>query len=155
MKVLIVGPFPPVINGVTVCNDYLKKKLGEKYLVETINTDSGIISTNQGDSLSFKKVFSFIQIYFLLFKVIKANVVYFTPGQTFWGLSKYLPFSLLCICFRKKYILHLHGGYTAKAYGNLRGIKKNISMDYTRGVASYFCSEYKFMVGVHFQRKFI
>jgi glycosyltransferase involved in cell wall biosynthesis len=139
MKVLIVGPFPPVINGVTVCNDYLKKKLGEKYLVETINTDSGIISTNQGDSLSFKKVFSFIQIYFFLFKVFKTNVAYFTPGQTFWGLSKYLPFSLLCICLRKKYILHLHGGYTAKAYGNLQGIKKYIFKSIIINASSVIC----------------
>jgi len=139
MRVLIVGPFPPVINGVTICNEYLKKTFGSKYRIECINTDSGIISTKQGDSLSLKKVFRFISIYLSLYKILRTDVVYATPGQTFWGLVKYIPFSWLCILTGKKYILHFHGGYTAKAYTNLNGIKKTIFGSIIRKASSVIC----------------
>ena len=127
MKIVIIGPIPPPINGCSYANFILcnnLKKAGYKY--KTINTSTSVISSKQGNSFSFKKAFSFISIYFSIYKLIGAKKVYFTPGQTFFGIVKYAPFILLCILLRKPYVIHVHGNYLGKQYQLLSGMKKKI-----------------------------
>jgi glycosyltransferase involved in cell wall biosynthesis len=127
MRILMIGPFPPVINGVTVSNEFLYRELiskGEK--VSKINTETGAIASMQGDKISISKIYTFLYIYKYLYKVFGKDVVYMAIGQTFWGLVKYTPFICLCKLFGKPYILHIHGGYVCKAYEQMNPVKKRM-----------------------------
>jgi len=127
MKILMIGPFPPVINGVTVSNDFLYKSLlnqGDK--VRVINTETGKIASMQGDKISLLKIFTFLSIYKNIFRVVGKDVVYMTIGQTFWGLAKYSPFILFCKLLGISYVLHVHGGYVCHAYNKMPIYKKKI-----------------------------
>jgi glycosyltransferase involved in cell wall biosynthesis len=127
MKVLMIGPFPPVLNGVTVSNEYLKQRLEEKgWTVTKINTETGKIASLQGDKISLFKIITFLSIYKYLFQVMGKRVVYITPGQTFWGIVKYLPFIFVCKFLAISYVLHIHGGYISKAYFEMRPYKQFI-----------------------------
>lgn len=127
MKILIIGPIPPPVNGCSYANYILSKNLERNgFEYKTINTSTKTISSNQGDTFSFKKAFSFLKIYFSIYKIVITNIIYFTPGQTFFGLLKYAPFILFCILFRKPYVIHVHGNYLGTQFKDLKGIKKNI-----------------------------
>ncbi len=127
MKVLIVGPFPPPIDGCSYANKILQQNfVAENIEHDTINTNTSIISSKQGNKFSLKKSLSFIPVYFNSYKVFKSDVVYLTPGQTFFGILKYAPFILLCILFGKPYVIHVHGNYLGEQYRILIGIKKRI-----------------------------
>jgi len=126
-KILIIGPFPPIINGVTVSNDFLMRSLilqGKK--MSKINTETGSIASKQGDKISLMKIISFLTVYVYIYKIIGKNKVYMTPGQTFWGFAKYAPFVMFCKMLGIPYFIHIHGGYLCKSYLNLRGTKKKV-----------------------------
>ena len=126
-KILIIGPLPDPINGCSYANFILCKNLKKKgYEYDTINTSTNVLSSQQGKDFSFKKAFSFICIYSSLFKVFRSNLVYLTPGQTFYGILKYSPFILCCIFLRKPYVIHVHGNYLGKQYQELKGIRANV-----------------------------
>lgn len=127
MKVLIIGPFPPVVNGVTVSNEFLFRSLvANGSTVTRINTETGKIASLQGDKISLRKIFTFLSIYFEITKVFSKDVVYMTTGQTFWGVVKYLPFVIACKVLAIPYVLHVHGGYICNCYQQLRGLKKKV-----------------------------
>jgi len=127
MKVLIIGPFPEPINGCSYANKVLFDNLIHKGdSVKKINTSTQNLSSSQGTNFSILKALSFIKVYLEAYKVINSNVVYLTPGQTFFGVLKYAPFILLSILFKKPYVIHVHGNYLATEYQMLKGIKKRI-----------------------------
>ncbi len=124
MKVLLIGPLPAPIDGCSYANSILCKNLKKNGIsYRTINTNTKSVSSNQGSRFSLKKACRFISTYFHCHKMIQAKVVYFTPGQTFFGLVKYAPFILTCIAFRRPYIIHVHGNFLGKQYSLLKGIK--------------------------------
>jgi len=127
MKILMIGPFPPVVNGVTVSNDFLYHRLISKGKdVSIINTETGLIASKQGDKLSISKILAFLSIYVHIFELIGKSTVYMAIGQTFWGLAKYSPFILICKLLGIPYILHIHGGYVCKAYELMSAFKRKI-----------------------------
>ncbi len=127
MKVLMIGPFPPVVNGVTICNEYLFRSLTANGLnVSRINTETGKIASLQGDKISIRKILAFLTIYLEIFKTFSNDVMYLTTGQTFWGVVKYLPFVMVCRLARIPYVLHVHGAYMCIAYLKLTGSKKAV-----------------------------
>lgn len=127
MKVLIIGPFPLPIDGCSYANKILQQNFVAEHVAhDTVNTNTSVISSKQGNQFSFKKAFSFIPVYFGAFKIFSNDVVYLTPGQTFFGIVKYSPFILLCILSNKPYVIHVHGNYLGKQYQLLTGIKKKI-----------------------------
>lgn len=69
---------------------------------------------------------SFFKVYFKLFQLKQAKVVYFTPGQTFFGLLKYAPFIVFCQVYKIPYIIHVHGNFLGEQYRLLKGVKKQI-----------------------------
>ena len=127
MKILVIGPFPEPIFGVSLSNMVLTKGLIAKgFEVRTINTStSTTISSSHGD-WSFKKL-SFLKYYLQLFKVISSDVIYCTTGQTFFGILKYAPFLLLAKVLNRKTIVHVKGGYLKISYENMNNLKKTIS----------------------------
>jgi len=127
MKVLVIGPLVPPVDGCSFANEILIKNLSANGIQhEKINTNTPVISSNQGNRFSLVKAASFLKTYLSLPKVISADIAYFTPGQTFFGILKYAPFILFCIALNKPYVIHIHGNYLGKAYSRLKGLKKKI-----------------------------
>lgn len=123
--ILLIGPLPNPIDGCSFANFTLfnnLKRMG--FEIQSINTNTKVISSKQGNSFSINKVFLFFKSYFLIYKVLFAKKVYVTPGQTFYGLMKYSPFLILSWLLRKPYYIHLHGNYLGVEYLRLTGIKK-------------------------------
>jgi len=127
MKVLLIGPFPLPLDGCSFANEILYQNLDERnVLKDRINTNTAIVSSKQGYSFSLQKAFSFIRKYTHIYKVFNCDIVYVTPGQTFFGIMKYSPFLWLCQLLSKPYIIHVHGNYLGEEYKRLSGIKKNV-----------------------------
>lgn len=126
MNIGLIGPLPDPINGCSLANKVFLKHANQADLnVIAINTSVNQINGNQGE-FSWKKVFQFISVYFQIFRILRMDVVYMTPGQTFFGVLKYSPFILLCIFLKKSYVIHVHGNYLGTQYNLLQGYKKKI-----------------------------
>jgi glycosyltransferase involved in cell wall biosynthesis len=127
MRVLLIGPFPEPINGCSYANKILLKNLQLKNVrTRILNTNTNVLSSFQGSKFSFKKFLSFLHTYFYSGRIFFSDIIYLTPGQTFYGILKYSPFILLCLMFRKPYIVHLHGNYLGEEFQSLRGVNKRI-----------------------------
>ena len=127
MKVLIIGPLPNPINGCSLANEVLMANLKKNGVAcNAINTSTASVSSHQGKQFSFRKAIGFVSTYFELYKIFFSQIVYLTPGQTFFGILKYAPFILLCIISGKPYVIHIHGNYLGREYAKLQGIKASI-----------------------------
>jgi len=124
MKITLIGPLPKPINGVSICNELITNKL-EGFLVSYIDTANKSFQEKAG-SFNFQKVFAALKPYFKMSKISKADIVYMTIGQTFFGVLKYYPFFLFSKLFHKQIIVHIHGNYLGKQFSELKGIRRNI-----------------------------
>lgn len=125
--ILLIGPLPYPIDGCSFANQTLFDNLKRGgYKIDSINTNSNLISGNQGSNFSLKKVLLFFKSYFFIYKVFFASKVYVTPGQTFYGLMKYSPFLILSWLLGKPYFIHLHGNYLGFEFSRLTGIKRKL-----------------------------
>ncbi|MGK0457399.1 MAG: glycosyltransferase involved in cell wall biosynthesis [Polaribacter sp.] len=126
-KVLIIGPFPNPISGVSLANKVVKEVLdhSSEFQTDFINTSYPIFEDAVG-SFSFKKLLFFLNININIIKIFKNDIVYITPGQTFFGITKYAFFILLSSILKKELIIHVHGNYLGTQYQELKGIKKKI-----------------------------
>jgi glycosyltransferase involved in cell wall biosynthesis len=128
-KLLMIGPFPDPVHGMSIANQMLLNGLTEKgYKIDQINTAllTKIESTKDQKKLSLKKLFiASKHIIGELFKILSNDydIVYITPGHSFLGFIRYSPYMLLCIIKKTPYFLHSHGGqlgYTYKESGKLK-----------------------------------
>ncbi len=125
-KILMVGPFEKPITGVSVCNDLILKKLKEnKYNVTDINTSLDRFDENVG-KISIRKVFYYLRLYFLFYKVFNNKIIYITPGHTFLGIIKYSSFILMGRLLKKTIILHIHSDTLLNSYNESNRVKKII-----------------------------
>uniref|UniRef100_UPI004047A273 hypothetical protein n=1 Tax=Polaribacter sp. TaxID=1920175 RepID=UPI004047A273 len=124
-KILMIGPFPDPISGVSVSNKVVKNILKKQSEVSIINTSFPIFSDSIG-SFSFKKLFFFLKLNVFCYKVFKSDIIYTTPGQTFFGILKYTTFILLASLLKKELIIHVHGNYLGLQYKQLKGFKKKL-----------------------------
>ena len=127
MQILVIGPFPEPIFGVSLSNMVLTNGLIKKGLkVKTINTSSSNTFDSVQGEWNFRKL-SFLKHYLQLYKVLTSDVIYCTTGQTFFGILKYAPFVLLAKVLNRKSIVHVKGGYLKASYENMSYLKKKIS----------------------------
>jgi glycosyltransferase involved in cell wall biosynthesis len=125
-KILIIGPFPKPISGVSIANQTMANGLRKKnWKVDIINSEYSKEIGSKLGKISFHK-FYFIKAYFLVGKVFFSNIIYITIGQSFFGVLKYFPFVILAKFCRKKTVVHLHGNHLLNEYNLLKGIKKSI-----------------------------
>ncbi len=124
-KILLIGPLSPPINGVSICNDKITSLKEIGFQVAHINTANVNFSEQLG-VFSIKKTMVILKQYVYLYKIFGGNTIYITPGQTFFGVLKYLPFLLLSKILNKKIVLHIHGNYLKSEYENLQGLQKKI-----------------------------
>ncbi len=116
---LLIGPLPDPVTGVSLANKMLLdnvSKYDKEYLTDSIN-----MSYHQLENLgkfSLKKTLFYVGLYKSLSKIFKADIVYITPGQTFFGIIKYAPFVWLSKLLGKQLIAHIHGNHLHEAYAN-------------------------------------
>lgn len=126
-KILIIGPIPQPITGVSLANKTVLDNLNKKdcFNVDSINTSYNKFDENLG-VFSLSKFIFFLKLNFFAYKIFKANIIYITPGQTFFGILKYTVFILLSKILNKELITHIHGNYVGTEYSLLKGFKKNV-----------------------------
>jgi glycosyltransferase involved in cell wall biosynthesis len=126
-RIILIGPFPEPLSGVSIANQVVKEVLSEdtQFEVDSINTSYSRFDEQIG-KFSFKKAFFYLTLNFNIFKIFKNKIIYITPGQTFYGILKYGFFIILGAIFRKELIIHVHGNYLGKEYKSLNGIKRII-----------------------------
>ena len=127
MNIILIGPFPPPMTGVSIANKTVCEYLPDagNYSIKIIDTNISQLKEDIG-RFSLKKVFYFSKQYLLLYKILMADKVYMTIGQTFWGVMKYLPFFVMSKVFRREIITHIHGNYVWQEYNELKGLKRKI-----------------------------
>lgn len=127
MRVLLIGPLSPPIHGCSLANDVVAKYLKDENINhEIINTSVDSIASDQIGKFELKKIRNFMSVYLKIYRVLFADIIYTTPGQTFWGILKYAPFYILSILLKKKYIIHVHGNHLGNEYSSLKGGRKKI-----------------------------
>ena len=127
ISILLIGPFPEPLSGVSIANQVVNEVLSEdsQFEVDLINTSYSIFDEEIG-KFSFKKAFFYLTLNLNIFKIFKYKIIYITPGQTFYGILKYGFFIILGSVFRKELIIHVHGNHLGQEYKSLNGIKRNI-----------------------------
>ena len=105
-KFLIIGPFPKPISGVSLANKVVKEILDQSddFKTDFINTSYPIFEDSVG-SFSLKKLFFFLMLNLKALKMFKNDIIYLTPGQTFFGITKYAIFILLASVLNKELII--------------------------------------------------
>ncbi|CAL2061716.1 glycosyltransferase family 4 protein [Tenacibaculum sp. 190524A05c] len=126
-RVLLIGPLPDPISGVSLANKVVKEILerSDGYSVSFVNTSNPNFSEDLG-SFSIKKAWFYFSLNLHLYKVLSSNIIYITPGQTFFGIVKYSFFILLSSLLKKELIIHVHGNHLGDCYQDLKGKKKRL-----------------------------
>lgn len=126
-RVLIIGPFPEPTTGVSLANKVVGLNLDkvDQFKVSVINTSYNKFDENLG-AFSISKVLYFFKLNFYAYKIFNSNIVYLTPGQTFFGVVKYAFFIWITKILGKQLVVHIHGNHVGTAFSQLKGIKKYV-----------------------------
>lgn len=126
-SILIIGPFPKPTTGVSLANLVVKGILeeSEHFTPDILNTAYNKFDENIG-SFSLHKLFFYLSFNFKIYKVVTNNSIYFTPGQTFFGVAKYTAFIIFAWLLGKELIIHVHGNHLGTEYASLTGWKKKL-----------------------------
>lgn len=141
MRILMIGPFPTPVHGMSLANQMLFEGLNDHHSVEVINTitGKGIGNVSNMGRFSFLKAFSSTkQIAQGILKILfvrKADIVYITPAQSTVGYLKYTPFMWAARLRKIPCFTHIHGGYFRTMYDGLRGWKKRAVDNSLKGLA--------------------
>lgn len=123
-KVLLIGPLPEPTTGVSLANQVVSSVLkNEGYNVTEVNTSFSYLDEELG-VFSFKKLWHNLKYNTQAFKVFSNHIIYFTPGQTFFGVLKYAVFIVFAALSRKRIIIHIHGNHLGTAYHQMTGLKR-------------------------------
>lgn len=124
-SILIIGPLPPPIDGCSLANETLQRNLISAGIrVDTINTGRKIVSGRHGSKFSLQKAIDFLSNYRFLPKILTHDVIYLTPGQTFFGIAKYFPFIFFARTNSIPCVLHIHGNHLGAYFRSTKGIKR-------------------------------
>ena len=126
-RLLLVGPLPDPISGVSLANKVVKTILEEDpcFKVSSLNTSFPLLDENLG-TFSFRKFFFFVKLNLKCLRIIPHDIIYMTPGQTYLGILKYAPYIFIGWLLRKEMIIHVHGNYLGQQYHELTGLKKHL-----------------------------
>lgn len=126
-NILIIGPFPLPTTGVSLANEVVAKHLeySTEYNVVTLNTSFSSFDEKLG-TFSFKKLWFYLKLNLSVYKLFKAQIVYVTPGQTFFGVLKYSIFIIIASLLKTPIVQHIHGNYLGRQYELLTGLKRKI-----------------------------
>lgn len=132
-KILILGPFPGIIHGQSIANQMLYEGLKKDYKVDKINT----FKEKKLDDKSKQGKFiltKFLRIIKGIFDEViqifqqKYDIVYMTPGQSFLGFMRFVPYMLISIIVKTPYCIHIHGGHFRKMYNSQKEIRQKLML---------------------------
>ena len=118
-NILMIGPSKDVRGGIsTVINSYIHSEIANKYNV--------ILLSSNVDGSRFTKLFQFLKsifnfLWIMILKDIKIVHVHTASRASFYRKSIFVIFSKI---FRKKVILHIHGGEFSIFYHEESGLVK-------------------------------
>jgi glycosyltransferase involved in cell wall biosynthesis len=125
-KILIIGPMPEPITGLSISNKVVYKGLIRKgHKVDLIDTSLKKFEESVGN-FSLKKAIDFLKIYLKIYKVPFSDIVYISIGQSFLGIIKYSLFIFFSWITTKKIIIHLHGNVLGENYRSSGLVKKKL-----------------------------
>ena len=128
MNVLVIGPFPEPITGNSLANQIVFENLHKYYPninIDRINTSYSSLKEDLG-TFTLKKVIHYIKQYIGVVKILRCDKLYYTSGQTFFGVLKYLPYLLCAKLLSKEIIVHIHGNYLHKEYQRLKRLNRYV-----------------------------
>ncbi|QVY64753.1 glycosyltransferase family 4 protein [Polaribacter sp. Q13] len=124
-RILLVGPFPKPITGLSLANEVLYKGLKQNNKVDYIDMSYYRFEEVLGDFNFYKMIF-FLKLNFKIFKIYNYDSIYITIGQSFFGVIKYSLFFITAKIFGKKVVIHLHGNQLGEMYKSQSFLKKTI-----------------------------
>jgi len=115
-KTLIVGPLPPPYHGVAVMIKWLVEGLSKRNGFSSIHLNTQDPQKNEGfGKFNPRNSWFAIKSVFVLIRILlreEIEVVYIPISQNFWGFARDSLFVLISgFLFRRKVVIHLHGGY--------------------------------------------
>lgn len=116
-RVLLIGPIPPPITGNSLANQIIIENItkhSDQYSIDSINTSYHSLE-NLG-KFSIRKVLFYTKMYRYILKILNADIVYLTPGLTFFGIVKNAPFIYLARILGKEIIVHIHSNHLHREY---------------------------------------
>jgi glycosyltransferase involved in cell wall biosynthesis len=125
MRILFLGPKPPPITGQAIANEMACRRLqGRGHSVLAVDTmiRSEITDVSRQGRFSLAKFVSSIKTAFTGIWIIlrgKIDICYVSPGQTFFGYLRFLPFILIARMINIPVVAHFHGGYFRNMYDQL------------------------------------
>ena len=128
IKLTLIGPLPLPITGNSLVNKVILDTIPNffpYYEIDFINTSYPTFKEDIG-KFKLRKFLIYTKQYKEIYKLLKTDKVYITPGQTFFGILKYAPYILLSKFLDKELIIHIHGDYLWQEYNRLSGYKKKI-----------------------------
>lgn len=133
MKILMIGPFPQPLNGMTIANKTLAEGLrenGHRVQITRTNTSSFIGSLEAEGKLSIRRIirslFPILQGIALTLFGEKSDVVYISSAQSEWGYLKYTPFIFSAWLRKIPVFIHIHGGYFRTMFDGTKGWKRGL-----------------------------
>lgn len=132
MKILMIGPFPDPITGISIANETIYNGLKE------IGNEVDYIDTNFYQELTDKSLqgkFDRNKIILTISRSFKEclkillnryDVIYMTPSGTYFGFLRYTHYMFCSILKRNKMYFHIHVGIFRKMYDSQPKIRKKI-----------------------------
>jgi len=127
-SVLIVGPSPHKIGGVSTCvSDLLYSDLERGYNIKYFQSGKG--DTNANDIIStLNRTIKQLSNFFLILAKEKIDIIHIHTSS-YWGFWRFGVFVFLCKLLDKRTILHMHGAEFKKFYqSNNFVMKKAITL---------------------------
>lgn len=125
-EIIIIGPLPPPYYGQSLGFFSLKEELTKEYFVYFINIQPKFSKPGVGFNFIrvIEYIFSFLQLFFFLYKSNKDCKVYITVAQSSSGFYRDFLFILISSLFSRKIFAHLKGGNFENFYKKSNFISK-------------------------------
>lgn len=134
MKILFIGALPPPLHGLSVANAKFVELASPKHQLHIVDAQGASGNPSTVGRFSWRKVIGFLGAYRGVYRIPWCDVVYTTPGQTFFGVLKIAPFVFGARAFGKPVVFHLHGGALGQVY---RGLSRFPRIIFRAVVSSY------------------
>lgn len=135
MKILLIAPTPPPINGQSLASKVLLDFLKEENEVIYVNINK---ERKEGIKGILSRIFHLVIIYIKIFDGIrKCNRIYFTISESYAGNLKDILIYL--ICFRKldMMVVHLHGGEGMTGILKKNKLLRNINVYFLERIKAF------------------
>ena len=147
VSVVIIGPTPPPITGVSVLVELLVKVGGERGVLRLshVETSDRSKAKNFGTFTVRNAIVAGRNLWRLGSALIRhrPKVAYLAISQDFWGFSRDAAFLAMARAFGCRTVIHLHGGYFDRFYQQagplLKGFIKVVLSTTSRAIVLGHC----------------